>query len=180
MYLCKSHKFSCPACISKLTDSPGRMITDTSWMDVVFNVKFSYMCVCVFVHICICICKSWKQAVPLVQSRQDDYRHKLDGSRPIMDVPQTWPILPNPTTSLGCSVLWTSENRPRSRPIMDVPPTRPLLLQHPTWLQLLTLKWKWQDFIPTHYFANFPQHSVQHCPLLTQEEIGQIYRFQII
>ena len=170
MYLHKSQKFSCPA--------SSWMITDTSLplSTCVYLLRVFVICCCV---IGICICKSWKQAVPLVQSGPDDYRHKLDGSRPIMDVPQTWPLLPNPTC-LGCSVLWTSENRPRSRPIMDVPPTRPLLLQHPTWLQLLTLKWKWQDFIPTHYFANFPQHSVQHCPLLTQEEIGQIYRFQII
>ena len=165
MYLHKSQKFSCPASSWKITDT---------------SLCLFIACIC---HLLLCYMYLYLQKLKagssLVQSRQDDYRHKLDGSRPIMEVPQTWPLLPNPTC-LGCSVLWTSENRPRSRPIMDVPPTRPLLLQHPTWLQLLTLKWKWQDFIPTHYFANFPQLSAQHCPLLTQEEIGQIYRFQII
>ena len=62
------------------------MITDTNLMEIVFYVKFS--CVFVFfltstyIHL-----QKLKQAVPPKQCRpgQDDYRHKFDGSRPIMD-----------------------------------------------------------------------------------------------
>ena len=62
------------------------MITDTSLMEVVFHVKFSS----VFVYFFVCMCfhifaKGESKQFPLVQAGQDDYRHKFDGSRPIME-----------------------------------------------------------------------------------------------
>ena len=81
----------------------GRMIIDTSWMEVgsfcvfvYFRKIFFFLPLLVRIFVCVYLyvfANTKSKQFPQCRPGQDDYRHKLDGSRPIMDVPPARPLL---------------------------------------------------------------------------------------